>query len=308
MINITTLNFNLLKALDALLSEQHVSKAGEKLGVTQSAMSITLGQLRTIYKDDLLVRGLQGRMQLTSLAKQLVQPVREAMRNVEAVFVANKPFELTNSNRVFHIGMSDYVAFVLLPKLMARIANIAPNIKIVQHAVNHMDSLKPFDELNLDIVIGDFKKVPHSLKTTSLFTDQGVIVADKKHPAFKQKLTIHRLLLYPQVFVALESQADENFIVNMLRKMGYDVQVSLITPHTLIALQTLPGTQLMTNTVEKLAKPFIDSLGLVMSETPYKLPKYQAKMYWHMRDQNDQGHAWLREIIKDIALNIQRLI
>ena len=71
-----------------------------------------------------------------------------------------------------------------------------------------------------------------------------------------------------------------------------------MTPHTLIALQVLPGTLLMTNTVEMLAKPFIEPLGLAMHETPYKLRHYNAKMYWHTRDHNDQGHQWLRDLIK----------
>lgn len=301
MANMIDINLNLLKALDALLSEQNVSKAGGKVGVTQSAMSITLRQLRTIYRDDLLVRGPQGRMQLTVFAKKLAQPVREAMRQAEAVFVAYAPFETANAVRTFHIGMSDYIAFVLLPKLMRAITLTAPNIKIVQHAVNHMDSLRPFEDLNLDVVIGDFQSVPKSLKTTHLFSDHGVIVADKNHPALRGgKLTIQELLKFPQVFVALESQPEENFIAEMLKKAGHKVQISLMTPHTLIALQTLPGTQLMTNTVEKLAKPFIESLGLAMYETPYKLRKYHAKMYWHSRDHNDQGHRWLRELIKSM--------
>lgn len=299
------LNLNLLKALDALLSEHNVSKAGEKVGITQSAMSITLGQLRSIYKDDLLVRGPQGRMQPTDFAKNLAKPVREAMRQVEAVFVAHAPFEPADSARTFHIGMSDYIAFVLLPKLMQEIAHIAPDIKIVQHAVNHMDSLKHFEEFKLDVVIGDFKSVPKSLKTTQLFTDKSVIVADKKHPAFQgEKLTTKKFSDYPQVFVALESQPEENFIAEMLKKMGYPVKVSLMTPHTLIALQALPGTVLMTNTVEKLAGPFIEQLGLAMHETPYKLRDYQAKLYWHARDQNDQGHQWLRGLIKEISRNL----
>lgn len=305
MANIENINFNLLKALDALLSEQNVSKAGERIGITQSGMSITLGQLRILYQDDLLVRGSQGKMQLTAFAKKLIQPVKEAMMHAEAVFIASAPFELATTARTYHIGMSDYIAFVLLPKLMQKIIKLAPHIKIVQHAVNHMDNLEPFEKYNLDVVIGDFQTVPGSLKTTQLFTDKGVIVADKHHPAFRDnKLTVKKLLEYPQVFVTLESQPEENFIAEMLKKMGHKVKISLMTPHTLIALQTLPGTQLMTNTVVRLAEPFLQPLGLMMRETPYKLSQYRAKLYWHARDQNDRGHSWLRELIKEISNTI----
>lgn len=72
---------------------------------------------------------------------------------------------------------------------------LAPHIKIVQHAVNHMDNLEPFEKHNLDMVIGDFQSVPGSLKMTQLFTDQGVIVADKHHPVFRDdNLTAKKLL------------------------------------------------------------------------------------------------------------------
>lgn len=128
-----------------------------------------------------------------------------------------------------------------------------------------------------------------------------MIVADKNHPAFQHgKLTLKNMLEYPQAFVVLEGQPEENFIAEMLKKMGHYVKISLMTPHTFIALQALPGTLLMTNTVEMLAKPFIKPLGLVMHKTPYKLRRYNAKMYWHARDQNDQGHKWLRDLIKNI--------
>ncbi|NNM59222.1 MAG: LysR family transcriptional regulator [Legionellales bacterium] len=296
MLNI---NFNLLKALDALLLEQNVSKAGDKVGVTQSAMSVSLNQLRKMYHDDLLVRGAQGRMSLTNFAEELRLPVQEAMRQMETLFIAHAPFEPIHSTRTFHIGMSDYIAFVLLPNLMKIAGTIAPNIKIVQHAVNHLDSLRPFEETQLDLVLGDFRSVPSSLKMTSLFTDEGVIVADKKHPAFALKtFSVEKMLTYPQVFVALESQPEGNFIVDMLKKKGHTVKVSLMTPHTLIALQTLPQTLLMTNTVKKLAEPFLEPLGLAMRETPYKLRNYHANMYWHARMQNDPAHVWLRELIK----------
>lgn len=305
MTNMLDINLNLLKALDALFSELNVSRAANRVGITQSGMSITLKQLRKLYNDDLMVRGPQGRMLLTPIARKLVQPVREALRQTKVVFEASKPFEPCTAIRTFHIGMSDYIAFILLPKLMQEITAKSPGIKIVHHALNHLDSLSPFDELNLDMVLGDFKKAPSSLKATQLFTDQGVIVADKKHPAFlNAKLTTKRLLQYPQVFVALESHPEINFIADLLQKEGHSVNISLMTPNTLIALHALPGTLLMTNTVEKLAKPFLEFLGLGMCDTPYKLPKYHAKLYWHARDQNDDGHQWLRTLIKHCAAEL----
>ncbi len=156
--NLSEINLNLLKALDALLMEQNVSKAGAKLGLTQSAMSLALKQLREVYQDDLLVRGQQGKMSLTPFAKNLITPVRQALRDIETIFVSHLPFEASTSQRTFHIGMSDYIGLVLLPSLMRAITQFAPHVKIVQHAINYLDSLQPFEDLGLDLVIGDFLK------------------------------------------------------------------------------------------------------------------------------------------------------
>src|ERR1700722_6325781 len=114
----SNLNLNLLKDLDVLLREQNVSRAGAKLGITQSAMSLALKQLRYIYQDDLLVRGQSSKMTLTTFAKTLLPQVNQALQAVDTVFTAHLPFEPKHSQRTFHIGMSDYIAFVLLPKLM----------------------------------------------------------------------------------------------------------------------------------------------------------------------------------------------
>lgn len=301
--NLSNLNFNLLKALDALLKEQNVSKAGAKIGITQSAMSLCLKQLRQIYHDDLFVRGQQSKLALTAFATTLVKPVQQALRDMETVFSTRLFFDPASTEKTFHIGMPDYVAFMILPKLMQILDKIAPRIRIVQHALNYLENNTPFEELALDLAIGDFPKAPNTLRTTSLFSDRGIIVACKNHPAMQGKvLTLKSFLKYPQVFVALESQPEENFIVAMLEKMGHKVNVRLITPHTLIPLQTLPNTLLMTNTVEGLALRFVNSLGLVIRPTPYKLRDYHAKMYWHARDHNEPGHQWLRSIIRDLRL------
>jgi len=301
------INLNLLKALEALLIERHVSRAAAKIGITQSAMSITLKQLREIYQDELLIRGAQGKMQLTLFAEGLILQVREAIAQVDKVFHAHEPFNTKQSMHTFHIGTNDYIAFVLLPKVLKYIMQEAPNIKIVQHAVNYFDDPAIFEEKKIDLILGSFPKAPGSLKVQSLFTDKSIIVADKNHPAFqKEKLSTKEFVKYPQVFVAIESQPEENFIANMLKKMGHDIKIRLMTPHTLIALQALPGTLLMTNTVEMLAMPFVKPLGLACKPVPYKLPDYHAKMYWHTKHHSNPAHAWLRGIIKNIADKINQ--
>jgi len=297
----TNINLNLLKALHALLEEKSVSKAGIRLGLTQSAVSLALRQLRAIYQDELLTRGSHHQMVLTTFAKGLQAEVREALRIAEKVFIEKAGFDPATSTRTFHIGMSDYIAFLLLANLMQKVVEQAPKIKIVQHAVNYLGGIDNFYESGMDMIIGDFAKAPPGLKVTHLFTDRRVVVADKNHPAFASgKLTLKKLIQYPQVFIALQNQPEYSLHIELLQNMGCQFQVSLMTPYALIVLQTLPNTLLMTNTSEKLSQPFLTPLGLAAHKTPYSVPPFRGNLYWHPRDQTDPGHIWLRNLIKSV--------
>lgn len=299
MIDISKINLNLLITLDALLTECHVTRAAEALGVSQAAMSASLRQLRDIFQDSLLVRGQQGVMTMTPLAETLQNQVRIAIDSIQNVFSGSEAFDPASSRRIFHLGMSDYIAFVIMPKLMKHLAKHAPSIQIVQHAVNFMDSYDPIENQGCDIVIGDFSNAPESLKSQRLFTDKGFIIADKNHAIFKQKrMTLSAIASYPQIFVSLEGASQKNFILEYMREKHKDVSVALFTPHTLISLFALPGTQLIAHSVEKLASPLVKFAKLKMVPAPYQFPDYKACQYWHLKMNDDPAHRWLRETIR----------
>lgn len=296
--SITNSNLNLLKALDALLTERHVTQAGLKLGLTQSAMSLALKQLRQVIQDPLLVRASNGRMALTQRAEQLIRPTRLALQQAATILAPPEEFNPATTRHTFHIGLSDYLALVVLPSLLKTISHLAPHIQIVQHAVNYLDEIEIMD--HLDMVIGDFPKAPGSLKSKTLFHDQGVVIADQHHPAFGTPVTMERLVVYPQVFVSLDRQPERNVIVEALRIQGYSLDIQLMTPHTLIALQVLPNTPFIAHGVARLAEPFLKSLGLTMQTSPYSiasLPDYCAKLYWHPRQHREPAHLWLRDTL-----------
>ena len=300
MTNLSNINLNLLYALEALLNHEHVTQAAYSIGVSQAAMSASLKQLRAIYNDPLLVRGQHSRMALTPLAQSLKPTVRRAIEQAEAVLFHKQSFEPQSSQRVFHIGMSDYLAFVLLPPLMRYLNQYAPHVSLIQHPINYLDSVDPFETQGLDLVIGDFPYAPQSLMMKPLFTDNAMIVFDKQHPLSKQDtLTLEAIAKYSQVFVSLEERAQKSFIHDYMLKQQLNPAIALFTPHTLIALQALPQTQLVTHTVKRLAKPFLDHLGLTMKPAPYQktFPPYKARQYWHPKMQTDPGHRWLRQIM-----------
>lgn len=300
MSDLSKINLNLLLTLNALLRHAHVSQAASALNVTQSAVSASLKQLREIFDDPLFVRGQQSRLYLTPKAEALKAPVRLAIEQLDAVFSANSAFDPKTARREFHIGLSDHLAFVLLPPLIAYLNQHAPKIKIVQHSLNFLDSLQPFEQEGLDFAVGHFADAPGSLLTRKLFVETPVVVAKKSHPLFKKsRVSLSDIASYPQVFVSLESGPQKNFIYDYFLRQGYALDVSLYTPHTLIALRAVCDSACVTHSVERLVKPMAKSLKLDYVFAPYKrdLPEYQANLYWHAKYQNDGGHAWLRKLI-----------
>ena len=126
--NLATVNLNLLVALDALLAERHVTRAAARVGVTQSAMSNALRQLRALFDDPLFVRGPRG-VTPTPRALSLAEPVRRGLATLSEAF-AEPRFDPASAERTVVLAASDYVELVLLPPLLARIAREAPGVRL----------------------------------------------------------------------------------------------------------------------------------------------------------------------------------
>lgn len=299
---LTKLNLNLLRALDALLTTRHVTVAGKQIGLSQSAMSIALKQLRELFRDDLLVRGLGRSMQLTPLAKSLVTPVNDTMKSINEIFIGHKPFVPETDVRTFHVGMTDMPSFLLIPRLIQRLHDEAPHIKIQVHHPKYLHTSEIFETGELDLIIGVFDSAPDTLKVQTLFIDEGVCVARKGHPGFKGgNLSMSDFLKYPSIMMTHPGAPHGNFVDRNLVRMGYDEHVSVCVPHGLIPLISLPNTDYITLTIRRLAYSFAPTYDLVMAEPPFELPSYVCKQFWHQQDTNDPAHQWLRRIFKEVA-------
>lgn len=302
-IDLRKLNLNLLLALDALITEQNVTRAGEKLDLGQSAMSHALNQLRITLNDQLLVRGQSSKMTLTPFAKAILPKVKQVNNEIKAIFSGTTAFNPNESKRLFYIGMSDYLAMVLLPKLTQHIAKHAPHIKLVIRHLNFLNDISLFEYEKLDLVIGQFDNVSDILLKQMLFTDEPICCAHKSHPAFKNDtITIEDYAAYPHILVGLEEDPSVSFIEKIMKNKGYSLQVAAIVPHTLTALYTLlPNTNFIASTVLRIAKEAKNYPNLVIKPMPFPVEKYICSQYWHPKDKDEPAHQWLRETVKKVS-------
>lgn len=141
--NLRSIDLNLLVALEALLRERHVTRAADRLGLSQPAMSNALGRLRHIFNDELLVRTAKG-MQPTPRASELLGQTQQILRQVKRVFESDASFEPSESNRTFTVRMSDLLNLLILPSLLDRLGARAPKIGL---DVIHLSPEKTIDAL-----------------------------------------------------------------------------------------------------------------------------------------------------------------
>ena len=250
-----------------------------------------------------MVRGQSSKMMLTSYAKSLLPKIKQINAEIKVIFSGSLAFDPIRSHSLFYLGMSDYLTMVLLPNSFQEISSQAPQIKLVIRHLNYLNDIFLFEREKCDLAIGSFDNASDILLKQKLFTDEPVCVAHKSHPAFKNKtISLENYASYPHVLVGLEEDPSKSFIIELMKKKGYNLQVAAIVPHTLTALYTLlPHTQFIASTVLRIAKEAKNYSQLAVKPMPFHVGKYTCSQYWHPKDTEDPAHQWLRSIVKKIS-------
>jgi DNA-binding transcriptional LysR family regulator len=181
--NLAGFDLNLLKAFDALYAERHVTRAGQRIGLSQSAMSGALTRLREVFADELFIRSPAG-MQPTPRADDLAGPVSAALRLMSEV-LQEDTFDPTSADHTVTIAMTDYAAFVLLPSLLTRFADEAPGLDVrVRGIFGRDEALDLLDAGEATLAIGFPVETSARILVRPLFHEGFSCIARHGHPAF----------------------------------------------------------------------------------------------------------------------------
>lgn len=303
------INYNLLKVLDALLTEVHVTKAGERVFLTQAATSNALSQLREIFSDPLLVRKGGGKMQLTPLAKSIHPQVSQTLLSIEAVFNKNKSFDPTTSQKTFTVGMSDYIETVFLKLLLDKFNQLAPKAKLVIKHLNYLDDISSLEQDNLDIAIGDFPRMHQLHKSQPLFDDNTHFFARKNHPIFSsKKITLSKLKQFPIIIVDYSDRSNSNFLEKLFDNSDIELPIHAVVSHASTALNVVSNSDYITHSAMKIAAPMMLENKIDVIKKIEGLPNnvqtshFKVKQYWHNMMENNQENKWLRELIASVII------
>jgi DNA-binding transcriptional LysR family regulator len=297
-VNLVQFDLNLLVALDALLRERNVTRAGQRIGLSQPAMSGTLARLRDLFHDDLLVR-VGRNLELTPLAQELGEPLRQCIERIEDMMDARRAFAPARENRSFTIAASDYAAFMLLPPLLDRLGREAPSVTV---KFTQLDA-RSQELLTNDRI--DFVVMPSEIETNNpgelLFIDRWVCAAWSGHPDLGDRLSAEQFCALPHLGYELPENDGHSVADVHLSHLQIRRRVAATTASFLIAPFLLRGTRLIAVVHQRLAERVKEAADLRIFEPPYPMPDIHESIYWNPRHAGTPSHCWLRAVFGEIA-------
>jgi DNA-binding transcriptional LysR family regulator len=301
-VHLSSLDLNLIVALDALLTERNVTRAAKRIGLTQSAMSHALARLRALTGDALLVRSKSG-MIPTARAEALAPPIRRALSEVAGALAPPPAFDPTTARDKMVIGTTDYGELVILPKLMRLLAKEAPGIDLRIRTLPE-GIAQPLTEGAFDLAIAPLRTPDEgpSIYAKRLFDERFVCVVRKGHPLDGKRLTIARYAAASHALISPREQ-EGGFVDDALTKLGLKRRVALMVPHFLIAPHAVATSDLVLTLAARVADALAKPLGLSVLTPPAELGLrgFTMSAIWHERTHASPAWRWMREKIASVT-------
>ncbi|MDZ4867884.1 MAG: LysR family transcriptional regulator [Alphaproteobacteria bacterium] len=301
--NLSSLDLNLLVALDALLGEASVSRAAQRIGLSQPATSHALARLREVVGDPLLVR-VGARMELTPRAQSLRAPLGETLEQVRTLFVS-EGFDPATSTRRFALMIPDIVVDLLMMPVVERVAAAAPHVRldIVPWLAPDMVTAERAREVDLVLSCrGDAYPGFHRQK---LYTDKDALAVRRGHPVGRRLKQLPAFLDARHVAVISQGQRLD-MIDEWLLDAGVERRIALAVPSYLQAARLAARTDLVAFVPRRLIASLSGPLGLMTVDPPLDPGVDEQFMFYPTRAQNDPGSAWLRGLVLDVGRALER--
>lgn len=324
--SIGRMDLNLLKVFEAVYEERNLILAGKRLHLTQSAVSHALRRLRELVGDELFIRMGKG-MVPTGRAMAMAPTLLDSLRRIENTLGA-APFSPAQSTRRFVIAANDHVTEVIVAPLSRALRKVAPGVDLVIRPSTRLDLAEQIDLGRIDIAIGIFSQVPPRLNSRTLMDQGESILMCQGHPASRRKLKIEDLTKYPLVTLSVGGQEegavggfiverglarqsemfDRRALEEALLASGEAPRLRITVPHALAIPALLRETDMLSIVPASLALALANRGGLARRAPPYQSRTEIMQAVWHGRDDDDVGHAWLREMIAKTAQTAQKAL
>ncbi|MFI5030013.1 MAG: LysR family transcriptional regulator [Reyranellales bacterium] len=294
-----SVDFRLLLAFEALIAERHVSRAAAAVGLSQPAMSHALAKLRQQFHDPLLARTSTG-FEPTPKALELIEPVREAIRQVDRLFSAGSTFDASTASESFTMRMGDMNEVLFLPSLLHELEKQAPNITVTVQHLPPSETVRALEASAIDFAVSALIKHSKSVHSLELAKDRMVCVMRKDHPAAAQRLTTRAFLALRHLRI-VQSAGDMRFIEEALFRAGLQRRVMATTPHWLAASYLVETTDLVTALSESMVRRLNVDGRFAVRPLPVGGAEFSWRLYWHRRFDARPAHRWIRSMFEQLS-------
>lgn len=288
------LDLNLLITLDVLLDECNVSRAAQKLNLSQPSVSVQLAKIRDALGDPVLLPGPRG-MQPTIRAETLREPLKIALKSIEYAIAPPQPFDPITATQTWYIAAADYAEMAIMMPLFPKLRLAAPKTRlaIVEMVPANISKLTPHIDLTLHIQT----EAPPEMKHKRLFKEHYVLTGRLGHPLLKRKPSIKQFCNMEHVIVSPDGRGFYGPTDQALEKLGLKRNIVLSVPHFLFVISVLQNTDLVALLPARLVCHPLFSNVLQTTSSPVEIHGFEMTMLWHERMHHDPAHQWLRQFI-----------
>jgi DNA-binding transcriptional LysR family regulator len=292
-------DLNLLPVFLTLMDERNVTRAAERLGMTQPALSNALNRLRETLRDPLFIRERYG-MKPTQMAEELVPVVRAALSSLDEAIGGQQEFDPAVATRQFTLAPNSYFEFVLMPVIVARLRELAPGIRL---------RLTPFGNDLVEtgavsgateMVLGRIVDPPDNMVVQHLMDDGLACVVRKDHPEIGDSLSQEQYERMRHVNVLPPGRMRVG-LFQALQQKGLKRDVAVSVTHFLAVPEMVAASDYCATLPRLICQRLARDVRLKVLPAPVDLGTFPVELAWHVRYRSDPAHRWLRSLIVEVA-------
>lgn len=291
--NLRNVDLNLLCTLSVLLSELNVTRAAERLHLSQPSVSVQLAKLREVFNDPLLLPGPRG-MQPTARAQSLREPLAHALQALSEVVSPVQPFDPSMARVTWKMAATDYSESTVLLPVLPTLRRLAPDsrLAVVQLAPRSIGRQCEVGEI--DVAFHSADEAPSGLRRRTLFMEKYVLVGRRGHPRLNKRMSLTQFCKLEHVIVSPDGGGFSGVTDSALAQVELQRRVVLSVPHFTFVKDVLSSTDLVAMLPARLVTGMP---GLQSMVPPVEIPGYEMVMLWHERSHLDLSHQWIRDVI-----------
>jgi len=294
--NLARIDLNLLVVLETIHAEGGITRAAEKLHLSQPAISHALARLRETFDDPLFVR--QGNTMIpTPFARRLLEPVRESLRTLDAAFAGLERFDPATSRKRFTLGLRAVMEPTVLPALMEEILGAAPGVGLAAVRVDRRRVETDLAAGALDVALDVLLPVPESVRHEPLSSDRLVVIARRGHPGVGDTLDLDAYLALDHILVSARRRGT-GLEDAALSRLGHQRSIRLRCQQYFAACRVVSRTDLVLTMPERQARITNRDFDNRVLPLPLDGPSLDAYLYWHASVDADPANLWMRNCIR----------